>query len=546
MSAARALPMLLGALLSLGCSPGRSDTRKPEGQEQTQARESSSKEALSTETEGTGQAAQLGSSPDPAARPFPPVVAGMFYPREPEKLSAMVERLLNAAPRHELPEPLLGLMVPHAGLRYSGLAAAHAYRSLQGRSQIELAVVLAPSHRLPAAFASTLDRPAYRTPLGDVPIDRALARRLVKACPVLRFEERLFAQEHSLEVQLPFLQKVLPRVAILPVILGNRSPGLTRELARALHEALGQRTDVVYLASSDMSHYLPYEEAERRDAESLEIICRLDFDGLHRALAEDRARICGGGPVAVLTKLLDLKGKGQALVLFHNSSGDTAGDKERVVGYGVVAFGGLTGEAGQGPDAAPTEGSGKPGAKSPSGYQLSPEEKRLLLKLARDTVELWVKEGRVPDFEPPPGPLSQHGAAFVTLKKQGQLRGCIGHVIAHVPLWECIRDVASSAATRDSRFPRVRPRELPDLRYEVSVLTPMQPLPDPTRVRVGTDGLMVSWKGRRGILLPQVPGELGWSRQEFLSATCRKAGLPLDCWKKGARFEHFQALVFHE
>ncbi|MBM4318467.1 MAG: AmmeMemoRadiSam system protein B [Deltaproteobacteria bacterium] len=491
--------------------------------------------------------------PEPLEPPFGPLVAGTFYPGEPRELGESVDRYLAEAdglPQSRsltLPEPLLGMMLPHAGYRYSGLAAAVGYRLLRGR-QVGLVVLLAPSHRVRAPHAATLDRQAYATPLGEVAIARDLARQLISGSSVVRGDMRLFAEEHSLEVQLPFLQRVLPGVPVLPLVLGSAEPGLCTELARALHRLLGQRTDVLVLASSDMSHYLPYAQGNEIDRQTLELVLGLDPAALQQALASDRAQLCGGAPVVTLIELLALRGGGQAKLLFHNNSGDTAGDKERVVGYGVVAFGG-----GGAPAAATAAATGSGGgavlptaaaAAGEESYGLSSEEKGLLLQLARSTVESYVTRRQLPPFSAPSGRLSRPGAAFVTLKKHGELRGCIGHTEPHMALWKCVQSVAVSAATEDPRFPAVTPDELAELHYEVSVLTPLQPLPDPLHVRVGTDGLVVSWRGRRGLLLPQVPGELGWSKEEFLAHTCRKAGLPLDCWQLGASFQKFQALVF--
>jgi len=467
------------------------------------------------------------------------VVAGTFYPKDPAALTRMIDDFIAAAPRHELPEPLLGLMVPHAGYRYSGEAAAHGYRSVQGRA-VRLVVLMAPSHRVPAPYAATLDRSAYRIPLGEVPLARAEATRLVESSRVVRFDERLFVREHSLEVQLPFVARVFSGVPVLPLVVGSRSPTVAEGLAQALHGLLGARQDVLVLASSDLSHHLPYDECKRVDARTLKQVTRLDAEALLRAATTRQAQLCGAAPVAVLSRLLRLRGGSSAKLLFHNNSGDTAGGKEQVVGYAVVAFGGNAGPPEGGTAASqPTSGQG-------ADYDLTPAERRWLLGFARRVVEQWVSKRSLPEADPPAGVLQQPGAAFVTLRKGGRLRGCIGHTQPHLPLWQCVRDVASSAATKDRRFPPVSPEELAELTYEVSVLTPLQPLAKPLDVRVGTDGLMVSARGRRGLLLPQVPGEFGWGKQEFLKATCRKAGLPLDCWQQGATFERFQALVFGE
>jgi AmmeMemoRadiSam system protein B/AmmeMemoRadiSam system protein A len=461
------------------------------------------------------------------------VVAGQFYPADPAALAAAVDEAVDRAPDHPVPEPLLGLLVPHAGYVYSAQAAGHGYRALRGR-RLARVVVLAPAHRVGAPYAATLGRPSYATPLGELPLDGPTIQRLRQAAPELvRDDERLFAREHSLEVQLPFLQRVLPGVPLVPLVLGDRDPGLVLGLARALHATLGPGDDFVVLASSDLSHYLPAAAGDAADARTLALVAAGDPQALLAAARTEEAQLCGAGPVAVLLELLRLRGGGEVRPLFHNHSGDASGDRARVVGYGVVAFG------------------GRPGARAatlapPAEYRLTRAEEQRLLRLARLTVEAWVTDRRKLDEAPPPGPLAAPGAAFVTLKQRGQLRGCIGHTEARLPLWQTVQEVARAAATEDPRFAPVRPAELPTLAYEISVLTPLQPLPDPREVRVGTDGLLVTGGGRRGLLLPQVPTEQGWDREQFLAHTCRKAGLPPDCWQGEATFQRFQALVFGE
>ncbi len=488
---------------------------------------------------GQGEATG-GNEPTATAGPprtYGPVVAGMFYPADPKVLGAMIDRFIDQAPPHDLPTPLLGFMVPHAGYRFSGRAAGHAYRAIRGLApRPGLVVVMAPSHHVPAPYAATLDVDQYQTPLGRVTMAKDLATRLASRSQVVEVDERLFTREHAMEVHLPFLRKALPGVPVLPLVIGTRDPGVLHRLSRDLGQLLQGRSDVLFVASSDMSHYLTYDQCNEADQRTFDVLLQRDPDRLLAALRTREAQLCGGAAVAVLLDLLRARHGEDVRVLFHENSGDTAGDRSRVVGYGVVAFGG-------GDPAFPKSG----GAGSEEhAYDLTIEEKRLLLKLARDTVETWVRERRLPDFTPPPGVLAEPGAAFVTLKEHGRLRGCIGYTQAIMPLWKCVREVAASAATRDTRFPPVTPEELHELDYEVSVLTPLTPLPNPLDVRVGTDGLMVRWRGRRGLLLPQVPGEFGWSKEEFLAHTCRKAGLPVDCWKRGARFERFQALVFDE
>ena len=177
---------------------------------------------------------------------------------------------------------------------------------------------------------------------------------------------------------------------------------------------------------------------------------------------------------------------------------------------------------------------------------LDEDDKAALLELARTTVERKVRGETVPAPKLDRPRLKAPGAAFVTLNKDGHLRGCIGHMVARMPLQQCIREMAIAAASQDRRFPPVRPDELERIEIEISVLTPMIKVPDPSIVKVGRDGLYIKQGFRTGVLLPQVPVENGWDREAFLAYTCRKAGLPLDAWKKGAEIYRFEAQVFRE
>ncbi len=178
---------------------------------------------------------------------------------------------------------------------------------------------------------------------------------------------------------------------------------------------------------------------------------------------------------------------------------------------------------------------------------LSPEERRYLLELARATIAARLEGRPLPQVDPPPGPLAEPRGAFVTLKKHGQLRGCIGYVVAREPLARVVQENALNAAFRDPRFPPLAPEELPEVRIEISALTPLVEVADPSEIVVGRDGLMVESGPLRGLLLPQVAVELGWDRETFLAQTCRKAGLEGDCWRRpGTRILRFSAEVFSE
>ncbi len=177
---------------------------------------------------------------------------------------------------------------------------------------------------------------------------------------------------------------------------------------------------------------------------------------------------------------------------------------------------------------------------------LSEEDKKALLGMARATIESYVRDGRVPDFDVTAAALLEKRGAFVTLHKNGRLRGCIGLFACDKPLYRTVIDMAVAAATQDPRFPPVSPGELDSLRIEISVLSPMKKVEDVGEIEVGRHGIYIVKGGSRGVLLPQVAVEHGFDREEFLDQTCLKAGLPPGCWRQCADIYIFEAEVFSE
>lgn len=469
---------------------------------------------------------------------FPAQTAGQFYSADPRVLRKEVEGYLAAAKSKKTSaladRDIAGLIAPHAGYIYSGPIAGEAYRAVQGKG-FRTVVVAALSHRRAASKISLLNRPAYDTPLGSLPVDRGSIAKLLSEHPDLfGADEAVFKGEHSLEVQLPFIQTALPDAKIVPVIAAvYDNETLIPKAARALFDMFGNRKDVLFVASTDLTHFFPYKEAVEYDTRLLGLLEDWRIDEW-RAVASTKKGMCGHLPVSLLVDFFSKyeKEARRVSVLDYRNSGDTAGDRGNgVVGYGAVAL------------------SLNVGTRTEKGRDFGPlsvEDRRSLMTLAKNTV----RSAASGETSAPPPPtsefLKEKGAAFVTLKKNGNLRGCIGHVIARLPLYRCVSDVARAAAIHDTRFSPVRPEELPDLSYEISVLTRPEPT-TPDKVKVGRDGLIMSRGGRSGLLLPQVPVEWGWTEEEFLSHTCIKADLPADCWKDPeTKIESFRAVVFGE
>ena len=472
----------------------------------------------------------------------PPAVAGKFYPQDGKKLRSAVDAYLADAlpPSGERP---IALVVPHAGYVYSGQVAADAYKQAAGYD-IDLVVILGTNHTVPPFDSvSVFQGRGYGTPLGVAATDQTVAQALLASGFV--YKPDAHAAEHSEEVQVPFVQVLFPKAKIVTAIMGRQDLTLATRFGQALAKALKDRRALI-VASSDLSHYPPYDEAVAADRATLGAMASLDpkaaAEAIARQMRAERPGLetCACGEGAILAAMVAAKALGatKGMVVSYANSGDTAiGERDRVVGYGAVVFT-------AGPGGADTKALDVPPlVKNPP---LTEADKRVLLTLARSTVEQYLVSGTLPLPRASTPALRAKQGAFVTLKKNGDLRGCIGHMAEDTPLAQVVSRMAFAAAFEDTRFTPVRPDELSSLEVEISVLTPLAPAPGPGAVVVGRDGVVVRKAGRSAVFLPQVAPEQGWSREELLGHLCEKAGLPRDCWRGACELLTFQAIVFGE
>lgn len=472
----------------------------------------------------------------------PPVVAGKFYPADPRVLRTAVEKFLaDAAPVQV--KDVVALVAPHAGYIYSGQIAADAFRQAAGGGY-ELVVLLGTNHTRPNYRQIGLHPGAgFRTPLGVAAVDQEAVSALIAADPECVRDTTVHEREHSVEVQVPFVQVLFPEAKIVPAVVGEADPGLCRRFGEALGVVLRDRRALV-VASSDLSHYPAAAEAERVDPAVLEAIAGLDPARVRERIRAEMARrvpdlhtcACGEGPILVAMTAATALGAGTGRVVSYAHSGQVAvGDRNRVVGYGAVAFGKGVVEMDAKPQAAAAEGGG-----------LSVEDKKALLALARETITRLLTAQTVPLARGLSPRLDERRGVFVTLKKRGRLRGCIGRMVGDMPLGQLVGTMAVQSAFHDSRFDELRAEELKDVEIEISVLTPMTPVRGPEEIVVGRDGVLIR-KGRHSaVFLPQVATEQGWGRDEMLDNLAMKAGLSPGAWRQGTEFLTFQAEVFGE
>ncbi len=463
-----------------------------------------------------------------------PAVAGTFYSDRPDILSSDVKRYIENAKKEKIDGEIAALVSPHAGYMYSGGVAAHAYKSVEGRT-FDTVVIVAPSHRALFKGASLYDRGGYRTPLGVVPIDVELSKRMMERRKGIQFLPEAHAQEHSLEVQIPFLQVTLKNFKLIPIIM---EPYWSWETCQSLASAIADTVrgkNILLIASSDLSHFHSYEKAVELDKIVLNHIERFNPEGLNRDLKGGRCEACGGGPIISIMLAAKALGANKGKVLKYLNSGDVTGDRSRVVGYAAGVFYQTAG------------GTEKMKDEKKVGIDLGlgEQDKKTLHHIAKTVIENKARGKPVPEFKVESHILKENRGAFVTIHKKGQLRGCIGYIEGHGPLHKTIEEMAEAAAFRDPRFTPVKEKELSELELEISVLTPLKKITDVNEIEVGKHGIYIKKGWSSGLLLPQVATEYGWDRQTFLEHTCQKAGLPSNAWKdKSTEIYIFSADIF--
>lgn len=420
------------------------------------------------------------------------VIAGTWYPADPNILQQQLDGFLAAVPARPDQGRLVALISPHAGYPYSGRIAACAYKLLQGKSY-DTVVIIAPSHRARFPGVSVYDPGGYQTPLGVVPIDRALIRQLEASDGNIRYRPEAHAREHALEIQLPFLQRMLGHFKLIPLVMGDQSWSACKRLAATLVQALAG-TSVLIIASSDLSHYHSAAEAKVLDDVVMKEILDFSALGLYQGLASGRCEACGGGPIVAALLAAKSLGADRTEILRYGHSGEVTGDTNAVVGYLAAAvWRGADGEQ----QSAPPARSGN------QRLHLSPAQKTLLLTLARNAITAKCRNQPAPPLKPVAPDLTEPRGAFVTLHKNRQLRGCIGNIVGTYPIEATIAKMAVAAAFQDPRFPPVEEHELPNLVIEISVLTPLERVRQIDEIQVGRHGLFIRTGSAAGLLLPQ-------------------------------------------
>ena len=467
----------------------------------------------------------LGQAQETQLKIRKPVFAGSFYPADKNTLNKTIDTYLKEAESksEKLPTHIFGIIAPHAGYEYSGGVASSVYYQLRGK-EYKTVILLGPSHQIPFMGISIYPSGLWETPFGKVQIDQDIGRILTEKCKSIKPFSPAFEREHSLEVQLPFLQKTLKSFKIVPLVMGNLDDNDYKTLSEVLFTILKQNPKgVLIVASSDMSHFHSYNKAYQMDNLALKDIEELNIEKLAVDLNKGQCELCGSQGVIVLMMIAKKLGA-EVKILNYANSGDVTMDKNRVVGYGAIAF-----------------------SYPENDHGLNKKEQNILLTIARKTLEEYISKGDIPQFEIKDKKLLGKRGAFVTLTKNGELRGCVGYIAPIAPLYKAVSDMTIAASTRDMRFPPVSGEELKNIHIEISVLSPLKLVNNVNEIEVGKHGLYISRGNYSGLLLPQVATSYMWNREEFLRQTCLKAGLSPNTWKeKGTNIYIFSAQIFSE
>lgn len=461
-----------------------------------------------------------------------PEFAGQFYPAPKNELSEMIDNFLANA----TPQPVSGeifiLISPHAGYGFSGQTAAFGYKLLKDKTY-KTVIIMGTSHHKVFSGAAVYGKGSFVTSLGKINVDEEFVKNILSKDPDVFLDTSAFDNEHSVEVQLPFLQKALPDFSagggkIVPVIIGDCSLITCKKIAALFKEAIGARKDVLLVVSTDLYHGYDQQEADRVDMLTLELIKKMDYEGLYYSLRDGESQACGGFATVIALDIAKVKDCDKIEVLDHTNSAkvtNQSANGQWTVGYASIAAYQAKGED-----------------------MLNNQQKNRLLEIARASINTYLQTGKKMELSETDPVLQQKMGAFVTLNKHKELRGCIGNLSVNQPLYLTVRDMAVEAAVDDPRFSALSLSELKDVEIEISVLSILEKVASAKKIELGKHGVLVRRGNQSGVFLPQVATETGWSKEEFLNNLCaHKAGMAANAWKdKDTELYIFTADVFSE
>ncbi len=472
-----------------------------------------------------------------------PAVAGSFYPSGSEKLRSDLQELFGKCNGPVPGSTVRAIIVPHAGYVYSGHTAAAAFSAIPADAEYDNIFLIGASHRFAFEGAAVFTSGDMVTPLGKVRVNRLTGEKLIDDSRYFFTRDDAHNPEHSLEVELPFIQYHFKKTpSVIPILIGTRDKNILISLASSLKPYFTDRN--LFVISSDFSHYPSYSDAVKTDRKTSDAIVSGDPDALLKAVKSAEASgieglataMCGWTAGMVLMYITEGDGSMHYRNADYTNSGDSRfGDRQQVVGYNAIIV----------EEKAASVGSQATGKES---LVLSPEEKKTLLGIARESIKAGLNDVKpgTPDAMKLTSALREPMGAFVTITVHGNLRGCIGRFTSPDPLYRVVEVMAHEAAFGDPRFPALSAKEYPEIKLEISVLGPMKKISDISEIVIGKHGIYIKKGIMSGTLLPQVASERGWSVAEFLGYCARdKAGIGWEGWKNAEIFV-YEALVFGE
>lgn len=468
-----------------------------------------------------------------------PYAAGKFYEADSSALIKDLQKLFSYDVAVIKKQTVLAIISPHASYAYSGKVAASAFKQIDYNKKYDNIFILGPSHQYAFSGASIYSAGDYITPLGKVKVNTKLAKDFIRDNNVFHFYPNAHRYEHSIEVQLPFLQYLMKKdFQIIPIVVGSGSTEDCKRIAKALKPYFNENN--LFIISTDFSHYPSYNEAIINDSITANSIMKNSAKELLKILKSNTEKgyknlvtsLCGRYAVLTLLYITESDPDINITPILNENSGDYIyGDKNRVVGYYSIAF-----------------SKNLKKINKMEEFTLTIKDKKDLLQIARKTINEYIRKGRIYKINPSSfsDNIKKHCGAFVTLHKNGRLRGCIGRFIADEPLYKIVQQMAIASSTQDYRFPKVRETEIDDLEIEISVLSPLRKIDSIDEIQLGKHGIYIKKGMASGTFLPQVATETGWNKEEFLGHCSRdKAGIGWDGWRDAEIFI-YDAIVFDE
>lgn len=432
-----------------------------------------------------------------------PVFKGNYYPGSTPVLQRDVDHFLKNSEKKLVHGKVLGLIIPHGKYKTSGQTAAYAYRLLRGR-KIDTVIIIGPSHNLRFSGVSIYAKDFYATPLGKVPVNVKLAKDLILENDLITFFPDAHLKEHSIEVQIPFLQRTLQNFQILSILIGNNDEDYYQFLTEALLKHIRDQ-NIIIIGSGNLSHFRSYFDATLMDRKTIECLEEFDIEKMASMFKEKECETCASNSILATMLICQKLGADRIKLLKYTNSGEITGNQWQTVGYAsLVLF---------------------------DVEELSKDTKQWLLRHSRRSLEEYVKFKKFLSIKEKDPALAHERGVYITIKKGEIIRGYIGYVLPIKPLYQAVSDGVIKAATKDLKYPPLTKEELSKVKIEISVLSNVEKVNDFNLIEIGVHGVYLDKSWQSAIILPHVAKENQWSKEELLEKACQRAGLHPHAWK---------------